>query len=1565
MNGPDDVSPAHASGDVLGGMESVPPASLGAAVPSFVAVAPPSITPTVPAPTAAVAPPSITPTVPAPPLARVDDALNALNAVDNALDAVDVAIDAVNDAQAGHDSDGGDASDESDVYEVARILDRRRNAEGATEYLIKWKGWGAQHNSWEPRENIMDDEMITEFESKQPKPRSPKPATPKSREGGAAEGADLRDAKLLASLRNEWLTKFKQKDLAIAAGLGVNKISLYIHNKLESVTSRTNVETKLRTFFETMLASGGGAISPTGPLVERKNAAPKPRTACGGGGPGSSGGNGAASDGGAGVSAVAAEAAVSKDAVAEEDDDEEEAWVKDDEDDESEGEGVNRIESLLCQRTFQPGNSKRWLVKWHDVPYSDNTWEKKENFDDELIPEFQWKAGLPFVVSDLIELQPHASTALLERENLLPTPAIRPEEEEESEESEEDEAEAKAEVTEEMKTEEAAPNSADAQPRAGSTLADLPPMYSVVDPIEEQSAAVPPTPPPPSAALGAAEVLKDEAAASAAKTASADAPAPPAAGGASAGLKKAGRASAASGKAASARQRKRFMPPPPFVPDAKAGLMAELLKERLPLEETAADLQAASEALRTEFELPLSSPLVAATAEADAGVFVGIGSVREDRRVRLLLLVPPPPGAAAPDDQEGEAAPPAPRRLSIAFDLTMPKKPNFPSDTDSAEEMENVAKKPAKEEASNEGAAEADGAEPAAEAEAESAAEPAAEAAVETAAEAQARADAYEEAQREVVNSWLPDLQDALANFDRAITTRRLRGLHVAITLPSAPASDDECPAAICSILAVLLAARNSVVDSAPLRSLLKRMATPSSPPARLFWTQRWTTPASTGGKRARPSYKVHDEEDDDDEEDEAASNERVAENFVPFGQIVDASGCTVRATVGCSAGLAAELELWGLSLRGDSAWLVRALRPTKITVLREGERSLVQATLVDADGRGVPSAERLKRAVLYATPVTADINKAVDIQRDFAADPAQQGKAPPLTLQKKELNRFIESITEFEVAERKRAARREEAQLEAEMERGDELDESEVIADGVRRQSYKKGIEASGELDMPSDFDDLSSDDESWGGSGDEGGGGSDGGGGSAEESSSEELSGEDDEEEEEDDGEGGTRKRRKVRDAAKAGRLAMAAEIERSLAAGTKPSGAGAAGPSEGEGARMGDPNLWDDGDSEEDEDYDAKGPRDDDSLGPDSADSADSDSADSDSEGEEGEAADGPIGVGHPRDLLPKLPGVVGDGRHKKLRKELGPKWRFTSRSQLLQLDGIGAKVATKVHAAIVAAAWQVEVLAEPPEGLDMSAPVMAEPGGDEVAKAAEKADEKAARAAAIAARRAAAKAEKTAAAKVEKTEEMEADMEVEEKVASGVKRKEKAKAKASPDAEGTASAKKRRNAISASDRNPSELTEAQRAIEVGSAVRICAGPHEGQEGTVTSVLKAWLHVTVRDGSTANVRRVQLQPLADLAGALAGEEEAGSSSEDTSCNKCGQPTTAFDRLLCDGPSCGVVIHSSCSEQPLEAVPDQDWNCADCTRLSATVASVGAAEAAEVQPTVLADEEAEIMDV
>ena len=91
--------------------------------------------------------------------------------------------------------------------------------------------------------------------------------------------------------------------------------------------------------------------------------------------------------------------------------------------------------------------------------------------------------------------------------------------------------------------------------------------------------------------------------------------------------------------------------------------------------------------------------------------------------------------------------------------------------------------------------------------------------------------------------------------------------------------------------------------------------------------------------------------------------------SFVPFGSVVAASGCSVRVSVACSAGLAASLPLWGLKMRGDSDWAVRAVFPKKVVLLQEGERALVQAELHDADGRGLPSTERLLKAVVLATP--------------------------------------------------------------------------------------------------------------------------------------------------------------------------------------------------------------------------------------------------------------------------------------------------------------------------------------------------------------------------------------------------------------------------------------------------------------------------------------------------------------------------------------------------------------------------------------------------------------------
>ena len=40
-----------------------------------------------------------------------------------------------------------------DVYQVERIVGSR-TAHGEAQYLIKWKGWGKQHNTWEPLSHL-------------------------------------------------------------------------------------------------------------------------------------------------------------------------------------------------------------------------------------------------------------------------------------------------------------------------------------------------------------------------------------------------------------------------------------------------------------------------------------------------------------------------------------------------------------------------------------------------------------------------------------------------------------------------------------------------------------------------------------------------------------------------------------------------------------------------------------------------------------------------------------------------------------------------------------------------------------------------------------------------------------------------------------------------------------------------------------------------------------------------------------------------------------------------------------------------------------------------------------------------------------------------------------------------------------------------------------------------------------------------------------------------------------------------------------------------------------------
>ena len=544
-------------------------------------------------------------------------------------------------------------------------------------------------------------------------------------------------------------------------------------------------------------------------------------------------------------------------------------------------------------------------------------------------------------------------------------------------------------------------------------------------------------------------------------TAAPSSPVVPPAGTAAASEAKAGAATASAGgatagksgggsrkKELSHRMRKRFEKPPPFVPDGAAGLLAELKRSGIDEAAACGELQALSEVMRVRLELPLATPIVAGSSEeANEDLFVGLGATRETRRVNVLLRLPaemggeekagaPPPPPPPPNSEDGGAGPvpssssagrpssaaagaaEAPARRIVSIDLTLPKKANFPSDSDSEAEIETVESSRKAAAQVKDGAADEEDEGGKEDKEGEGGiSEEAKDAAAAEAARA-AAAEAAREAEIALVHSWQPALQEAVDLFDKAIDTRRLRGMSIVIGLPAGAASPGApCPASIRALLALLLGSRNCVSSAPPLAKLLKALAAPSAAPASLLWDGRWS---QVGGKRSRPSYAPaadSDEEDEEDEEEDAGSK------FLPFGQVVGASGCSIRATVACSAGLAAEMPLWGLSLRGDQAWLVRALKPTNVVVLREGERSLIQATLVDADGRGVPSAERLMKAVLLATPaIPYEITKAVDVQRDGAVNDAQQGRARPLVLQKRELNRFLDGIKEYESMQRQKA---------------------------------------------------------------------------------------------------------------------------------------------------------------------------------------------------------------------------------------------------------------------------------------------------------------------------------------------------------------------------------------------------------------------------------------------------------------------------------------------------------------------------------------------------------------
>lgn len=51
-----------------------------------------------------------------------------------------------------------------ELYEVERIVDKRKNKKGKTEYLVRWKGYDSEDDTWEPEQHLVNcEEYILDF----------------------------------------------------------------------------------------------------------------------------------------------------------------------------------------------------------------------------------------------------------------------------------------------------------------------------------------------------------------------------------------------------------------------------------------------------------------------------------------------------------------------------------------------------------------------------------------------------------------------------------------------------------------------------------------------------------------------------------------------------------------------------------------------------------------------------------------------------------------------------------------------------------------------------------------------------------------------------------------------------------------------------------------------------------------------------------------------------------------------------------------------------------------------------------------------------------------------------------------------------------------------------------------------------------------------------------------------------------------------------------------------------------------------------------------------------------